>query len=215
MKIYMYYLIDKGSIKLLKDRNLMDWIGICNDDVKETCLYAYTNKKKLASAFETTRNMGIFHKVVKDVEDYEYERIAKDAAGYAEIINQEFAYPFDIYDTKSIDSIKCKIPITMSESWFVVENHKESIMDFIDGYVSKIPDIRIFREDIYHILKDLDYNDTVARNDDYIRTYEELSPLAEYSCLCAWENQIGILLVLYKGFFDEASIAEVIINGES
>ena len=114
------------------------------------------------------------------------------------------------------DQIKCKLPITMSESWFAVENYKESIMDFIGSHVKKIPDIRIFRDDIYHILKDMDYNDVVSGNDDYIRRdIGDLSPLAEYSCHYAWENQIGILLALYKGFFNETSIVEVIVNGKT
>ena len=216
MKVYLYYLIDKKSIKLLKERMLMDWIGIDNDDVEDTCLYAYTRKKKIAESFEKTRNMEIFHKVVKEVDDYEYEQIAKDAGGYAELINQEFDYPFSKECLMFTDQIKCKVPITMSESWFAVENYKESIMDFIDSHVKKIHDIRIFRDDIYHILKDMDYNDVVSRNNDYIRRdIGELSPLAEYSCHYAWENQIVILLALYKGFFNETSIVEVIVNGKT
>ena len=61
----------------------------------------------------------------------------------------------------------------------------------------------------------MDYNDSVTRNDDYIKTHESISKLAEYSCYYAWENTIGIILCLYNGFFDEESIVEVIANGET
>ena len=214
MKVYVYYLIDTDLINMLKDRCLMDWIGISNDDVKDNCLYAYTKKKKLAEAFEKTRNMNIFLKKVIDMEDDEFEHLRDVCSSYAELHMHEFLYPFTEYVLMFEDQIKCNFPITSSESWFADENYKESIMDYMYG-LNKITDIRIFRKDIYQILKDMDYNDCVSRNDDYIKTNEKLSDLAFYSCNFAWENKIGILLFLYKGFFNEAAIVEVIKDAGS
>lgn len=214
MKVYVYYLIDKDLIKMLKNRCLMDWIGISNDDVTDNCLYAYTKKKKIAEAFEKTRNMNIFLKKVVDMDDYEFDHLRDVCSSYAELHIHEFLYPFGEEVLMFKDPIRCNIAITSSESWFAEENYKESIMDYLYG-LPKIENIKIFRDDIYHILKDMDYNDSVVRNKDYIRTDEDLSPVASYSCNFAWENKIGILIFLYKGFFNEEAIVEVIKDAGS
>lgn len=214
MKVYMYYLIDQNAIQMLKDRSLMDWLGISNDDVKDACLYAYTKKKKISDNFEKTRNMKIFLKKVKEMDDDEFSSFESNVSSYARLSMAKVMYPFTKEALMFDDGIACKLALTSSESWFVIDNYKESIMDFLYA-LPKIPDIRIFRDDVYQTLKDMDYNDSVTRNDDYIKTHESISKLAEYSCYYAWENTIGIILCLYNGFFDEESIVEVIANGET
>ena len=108
----MYYLIDQNAIQMLKDRSLMDWLGISNDDVKDACLYAYTKKKNISDNFEKTRNMKIFLKKVKEMDDDEFSSFESNVSSYARLSMAKVMYPFTKEALMFDDGITCKLALT-------------------------------------------------------------------------------------------------------
>ena len=215
MKVYLYYLIHKPIIDILKSRRLIDWIGVPVSEIDDVCFYGYTDDKKVAKKFESTRNMSIFKKITKNMDEDEYKALEDKASSFAKISISDIPYPFSDDLLLFEDPIRCKIPLTSSEYWYGVENYKECIMETLMS-LPKVPSTSIFREDIHQLLRDMDYNDSVINTSDVnecIRTCEVLHPLASYSCYYAWNNIIGILTYLYENIFNHAAIFEVIVNG--
>ena len=81
MKVYLYYLIHKPTIDILKSRRLIDWIGVPVSEIDDVCFYGYTDDKKVAKKFESTRNMSIFKKITKNMDEDEYKAL-EDAYNY-------------------------------------------------------------------------------------------------------------------------------------
>ena len=75
MKVYLYYLIHKPTIDILKSRRLIDWIGVPVSEIDDVCFYGYTDDKKVAKKFESTRNMSIFKKITKNMDEDEYKAL--------------------------------------------------------------------------------------------------------------------------------------------
>lgn len=216
MKVYIYYLINKPIIDKMRTRclieasNMMDPL---NDD-SDVCLYAYTNKKKIAKEFEKTREMNVFAKRVKEMTDDDYNTLDTYGCQYSKLEMHEVFYPFaQSISGETNQQVRLELALTSSESWYCIDNYKEAINEFLTS-IPKVPDLGIFRSDIKQLLIDMDYADSVLLSPiDYINTHSStLSPLARYSCFYAWENPVGILTCLYQGIFNNVGLFEVIKN---
>lgn len=216
LKVYTYYLINKPIIDMLKTRCLIESTNMMNplNDDSTVCLYAYTNKKKIAKEFEKTREMNIFAKRVQEMTDDEYEAFDEHGCQISKLEMCEVFYPFAQSISNYTDhQVRLELALTSSESWYCIDHYKESINEFLTT-IPKVPDLGIFRGDIKHLLIDMDYADSVLLSQtDYINTHEfNLSPVAKYSCFYAWENPVGILACLYQGIFNNSGLFEVIKN---
>lgn len=207
MKVRVYYLIDSGIFKELRDHKLCDWLSVETPEDQQTCLYAYTTSKKLAKQFEETRNKDCFYKKTLEMTEEQFK---------------EFENAFFIHAKISIASLKYSaeddeidVAITNGEHWYVKDSGCESTYALLEALPS-IPTAKIFKKDILSVLVSLGFASEVTQEleSDEIKYLGNTDPVAYYTANYAWKNELGLFFYLYGKLVDKESVIEVAYGKE-
>lgn len=191
MKVYLYYLIDKGIIKYMSDMHLLEGINNPGYYDENYFFYAYTTKKRIAKKFESMRNMKVFIKKVIDMDDDEYS----DLVGRFSSLNHLTEHPLLCGEKQRII-----IPITTGEYWYCVESRSESMYSYLET-INKI-DPRIYSKKTLNLLRDLGYLDLFPDHSHMLPIdMDKFNNVREFFTDCGWTNELGVLFCLYKDLF--------------
>ena len=124
-----------------------------------------------------------FARRVENLDEKEYEDLAKRCRGFQEIIDTPLLYK----EHKHV-----VIPITVGERWYCVENTVETMMDYLDRMITIPP--AIFNRNIIHLLGRIGYLNIRHHDAPVYVGYEEPCDLI---ISCGWRNEFSIFLVLY------------------
>lgn len=207
MKVWMFYLNDRELYEKYKNMSLVpeDY-----DGTGKKPLYAYTNDKLLAKGFRKTRNMKRFKEKVFHLDEDELKEL--DDQFY-------FSSKLTIGEVKYAEEKTAPIVLTTSEHWLIVENPRETIGEIELGL--KLPPIRIFTPKIRSLLKVIKYEAFNEGNIDVDDPYEQFPEIMRrynkkyerFSKIISkgyGENQLGLLLYLFKEIFNIESLCEEI-----
>lgn len=153
MKIYSYYLLEKN---------------------KQSCLYAYTDDKKMANLFEKQRNMKKFKKKVKDLnaeELYHELNFSKNSAHY---LTEKYLVSVDIEDEFYICSDGGSGPyaLTKYEGFIIEDGATDDVLNHLAKFTNDY--IEAMHDDIHNALNFIYY--------DYIHnSYNEESCFGDIS----------------------------------
>lgn len=140
--IYVYYIIDQKSIR----KHLEYFRDACGVDGRESLICAYTDSKKMAKSYESTRQMDKLYRKKIELTDHEYE-IFKDHYEDFLIVEKNLIYG---ESNKAI-----KVTLTRSEYYSCTDYMRECIELDIEKMI-KI-DWRIFGKEIQSALKSIKY----------------------------------------------------------
>lgn len=190
MKVYLCLLIHKDSISELDNYELLnEWKNRHGGELSQPIIYGFTKDKKLFKDFMSLRNKNKFKTMTVDMTDIQYSNFEAVHRALSMITKSEVLYAEDSYT---------KLPITMGEFWYCVENIKETsfyIVEKIREPIKNIP-INIFTDETRRFLEDMGFLDYLPFTED------RETELAGIISKGAWRNQFGLLMYLYSSLFE-------------
>lgn len=197
MKVYLYFLTDKGILKKMTDTYLLESLDHFTEPENESYFfYAFTKSKKVAKTFEKMRDMSKFYKKVANMDDDEYQDLYKRFQSFSLLQFQSLLYG---------EHQRVTIPITTGEYWYCVETRTESIFSMIE-FMDKV-DPNIFTNKVKDLLIDLQYVENMYREYAQRPEWETRNvELSDFMINNAWKNELGVFLYLYSMILIPANV---------
>lgn len=187
MKLFQYYIVDEDVIDRLKRLDLME-SGIRYRRSGDPLLYGYTIDKRTAARFETSRNMKIFHRIVKE--------------GKREELEERKDYLLEIRDASMYfgNDRRFIFPLTGNEIW-ATENMTEILTDYVQNFVFA-PGI-IFTKEYADLLAEFDYMGISG-----VMGYSSREISSDIRAN-GWKNELMGILFLYGNLINIEGMMEV------